>query len=168
MSLGMYEASVPVLVRLTRNLGNILEKGKAHFEAKKVDPAVLLGTRLIPDMFSLNEQVQTVLMHVNWACSLLAGQEQRNFPRNPQMPYDELKKHLAETLAFAQSAKKEQIDGSADRQVKIVTPVRTIENTGRGMLLDFTLPNVYFHVATAYAILRHAGVDIGKRDYLAP
>src|SRR5262249_31054795 len=109
MALGMYDASIPVLIRLVKNLGNILEKGKAHFDAKKVDPAVLLGTRLVPDMFSLNEQVQTVLMHVNWACSLLSGQEQKNFPRNPQMPYDELKQRVAEALALAQGVKKEQV-----------------------------------------------------------
>jgi hypothetical protein len=161
----MYDASVPVFVKMLGNLANILDKGKAYCEAKKVNPSVLINTRLIPDMFPLVEQVQVATRHVHWACALLAGQERPNLT-NTETTFEELKQRIATAVQFAQSFKKEQIDGSEDRHIKLVLALRTIELNGQSYLLHFAMPNFYFHVTTAYAILRHVGVEIGKRDFV--
>ncbi len=165
MSIGMYGASVPVFVKMLGNLSNLLEKGKAFCEAKKVDPSVLLGMRLAPDMFPLTTQVQIATQHVHWACALLAGQERPHLEK-PEKTIEELQQRIKTALEFAQSFKPEQIDGSEGREVKLVLPLRTIEFKGQDYLNHFAMPNFYFHTTMAYAIMRHAGVQIGKLDFV--
>jgi hypothetical protein len=116
-------------------------------------------------MFPLVEQVQIATMHVHWACALLAGQERPNLAKT-ETTFEELKQRIATATEFAQSFKKEQIDGSEERPIKLVLPLRTLEFNGQAYLLHFAMPNFYFHAATAYDILRHAGVEIGKRDFV--
>ena len=161
----MYDASVPVFIARLGSLLKILDKAAAYCEAKKVDPAVLLGTRLTPDMHPLSSQIAMTTMHAHWACALLTGQERPNLP-NPDLTIDGMKKRVSDAIAYAQGFTAEQINGSEGRDVKIVFPARTLEFTGQAYLLNFALPNFYFHMTTAYAILREVGVDIGKRDFL--
>ena len=165
MPLGMYDASVTVFTRMLTNLSAMLDKAEAHAEAKKLDPAALLTARLYPDMYPLARQVQEATKHVHWACALLAGQEMPTL-QNTETGFKELKQRIAKALEFARSFKPEQINGSEDRKLVIKFPSRTVETKGQPFLLNMSLPNFYFHVTTAYAILRHNGVEIGKRDFL--
>ena len=167
MSLGMYQASVPVFIRMLSSLSAVLDKAEAHCTAKKIDPAALLTARLYPDMFPCARQVQEATKHVYWGCALLAGQERPDHP-NPETTFAELKQRVAKTIEFARGYKPEQIDGSEDRAVAIKFPTRTLEFKGQPFLLHFALANFYFHVTTAFDILRHSGVEIGKRDFLGP
>lgn len=164
MSVGMYNAFVPVFIKMLGNMSKILDKAAAHCEAKKIPPAVLLGTRLTPDMYPLVQQVQVATMHVHWACALLTGQERPTLP-NTEATFEDLKKRVDTAIAFAQSFKAEQIDGSEAREVKIVFPSRTLEFTGQNYLFNFTIPNFYFHYSMVYAILRQAGLSVGKTDF---
>ena len=165
MSLGMYGASVPVFVKMLGNLSKLLDKGKAFCEAKKIDPSVLLGMRLAPDMFPLTTQVQIATQHVHWACALLAGHERPTLEK-PEKTFEELQQRIKTAIDFAQSFTAAQIDGSEERDIKLVLPLRTIEFKGQGYLNHFAMPNLYFHTTTAYAIMRHAGVPIGKLDFV--
>jgi len=167
MSLGMYQASVPVFTRMLTALSGVLGKAEAHVEARKLDPAALLTARLYPDMFPLARQVQEATKHVHWGCALLAGQEMPSHP-NTETSFAELKQRIARTIDFARGYKPEQIDGSEDRAVAIKFPTRTLEMKGQPFLLHFAMPNFYFHATTAYDILRHNGVEVGKRDFLGP
>lgn len=165
MAIGMYGASVPVFIRMLGNLSKLLDKGKAYCEAKKIEPSVLLGMRLAPDMFPLTTQVQIATQHVHWACALLAGQERPHLEK-PEKTFEELQQRIQTATAFAQSFKSDQIDGSEERDIKLVLPLRTIEFKGQAYLNNFAMPNFYFHTTTAYAIMRHAGVPIGKLDFV--
>ena len=165
MSIGMYGASVPVFVKMLGNLSKLLDKGKAFCEAKKIDPSVLLGMRLAPDMLPLTAQVQFATQHVHWGCALLAGNERPNLEK-PEKTIEELQQRIATAISFAQSFKPAQIDGSEERDIKLVLPLRTIEFKGQAYLNNFAMPNFYFHTTTAYAIMRHAGVPIGKLDFV--
>ena len=167
MSLGMYQASVPVFLRILNALTGVLTKAEAHVEAKKLDPASLLTARLYPDMFPMARQVQEVTKHVRWACALLAGEEMPS-NANPETSFGELKQRIATEIEAAKSYKPAQIDGSEERQIQLKFPARTLEFKGQQYLLHFALPNFYFHATTAYDILRHNGVEVGKRDFLGP
>ncbi|HTH95670.1 MAG TPA: DUF1993 domain-containing protein [Rhodocyclaceae bacterium] len=166
MSLSLYQASVPVFIRSLENLSHILEKGAAHAEAKKIDPAVLIGARLFPDMFALARQVQIVSDTVKGACARLAGVDIPSWP-DTETTFPELQQRIAKTIDFLRSLKPEQIDGGD--QKPIVLPTRSkgdIHFTAQSYLLNHAFPNFFFHVTTAYGILRHNGVEIGKWDYL--
>ena len=165
MSLSMYQASVPVFVRLVTALSKILDKASAHAEAKKIDPNALLGARLFPDMYPLVKQVQTVSDFAKNCAGRLAGIEIPKFADN-EASFEELKERLAKTLTFLNSLKPEQVDGSEDRTISFKMGQRDVSMTGREYLLATSMPNFYFHLTTAYAILRHNGVEIGKRDFL--
>ena len=165
MPLGMYDASVTVFTRMLTNLSAILDKAEAHVEARKIDPATLLTARLYPDMYPLVRQVQEATKHVHSSCALLAGQEMPNLP-NTETTFKELKLRIAKALEFARSFKPEQINGSEEKNLVIKFPSRTLEIKGQPFLLNMSLPNFYFHVTTGYAILRHNGVEIGKRDFM--
>ncbi len=167
MPLGMYEASITIFTRMLTNLSAILDKAEAHVEARKIDPAALLTARLYPDMYPLARQVQEATKHVHWACALLAGQEMPNLP-NTETSFKELKLRVTKAMEFARSFKPEQINGSEEKNLVIKFPSRTVETKGQPFLLNMSLPNFYFHVTTAYAILRHNGVEIGKRDFIGP
>jgi uncharacterized protein len=165
MTISMYQATVPVMQRSLANLVAILEKGAAHAEAKKIDPAVLVASRLYPDMFPLSKQVQIASDISKGGAARLAQVEPPAFEDN-ETTFAELIERLRKTIAFLGTLKPQQIDGSEDRTVTWQTRTATKSMQGQPYLLNHVLPNVFFHVATAYDILRHNGVEIGKQDFL--
>ena len=167
MTLSMYEASIPVFQRALINLSAILTKAAAHAEAKKFDPVVLVNARLAPDMLPLSRQIQIAVDHARGAAARLAGVE-RPPVADTETTRDELQARIASTLAYIGTFAPAQIDGSEAREITL--PLRTgeVKLKGQPYLLHFALPNFWFHVTTAYAILRHNGVDIGKLDFLGP
>jgi hypothetical protein len=166
MSISMYKASAPVFVQFLTSLSEILDKTAAHAEAKKLDPAVLLNARLFPDMFPLVRQVRAVTDHAINACAKLADAEAPTFS-NTEASIPELKERIAKAIDFIKGLKPSQIDGTEDKAITFVFPNgNKREFTGQGLLLNFCLPNFYFHAATAYDILRHCGVEVGKRDFM--
>lgn len=167
MSLSMYDASIPVFIRMFTNLSTILDKAVAHAEAKKIDPSVLVNARLAPDMFPLARQIQSASDSAKGAAARLGGVENPSFP-DTETSFAELQERIAKTVAFLKSVERAQIDGSEERPVVLKTRAAELNFTGMNYLLGFALPNFYFHVVTAYDILRHNGVEVGKRDYLGP
>lgn len=165
MSLSMYQASVPVFIRMLNNLSAILKKGEALAQAKKIEPAVLVNARLYPDMFPLTRQVQIATDQVKGCVSRLAGQEPPSFPDTEQT-FAELYARIDKTTAHLKSFKPAQIDGSEERPIELKQRTGTIHTKGREYLLERVYPNFFFHVTTAYNILRHNGVEIGKGDFL--
>lgn len=165
MSLSMYQASVPVFIRALTNLSAILKKGDAYAQAKKVEPAVLVNARLFPDMFALVRQVQIASDTAKGCAARLAGQEPPSFADQEQT-FAELYARLDKTIAFLKTLKPAQIDGSEERAIELKMRDRTVHTKGREYLLERALPNLFFHVTTAYGILRHNGVEIGKKDFL--
>lgn len=165
MSISMYLATVPPILRSLSNLREILGKAAAHAEARKIDPSVLVNARLYPDMFPLSRQVQIASDMAKGAASRLAGLEPPKYEDN-EATFAELVARLDKTIALLESIKPEQIDGAEERDIVIPMRDRTLTFKGLPYLLDYVQPNVYFHVATAYAILRHNGVEIGKKDFL--
>ena len=167
MTISMYQASVPVFVRMLKNLDAILDKGKAHAEARKIAANVLPASRLIADMFPLSRQVQIACDHAKGAVARLAGVDIPKHEDNEQT-FEELQARIAKTVAFVETFTAAQIDGSEERDIVYPTSSRgDLKFKGADYLLGFALPNFYFHVVTAYDILRANGVDIGKRDFLA-
>ena len=165
MQISMYRASVPVLARALRNLASVLRKGEAHATARNVDPAVLLGYRLAPDMFPLTRQVQIASDTAKGCVARLAGVDVPSYP-DDETTFAQLLARIDRTIAFIEGFQPAQIDGSEDRSVTLKMRTGEINFQGLPYLFEFVLPNVYFHSTTAYAILRHCGVDLGKRDFL--
>jgi hypothetical protein len=165
MSLSMSQASIPVFVQLLTAASNVLDKAAAHAEAKKIDPSVLLATRIFPDMFPLSRQIQIATDQAKGGAARLAGLEVPKYEDN-EKTIDDLKARIAKTIAFVQSIDAAKIDGTEDKDLKI--PLGPTERAfkGQAYLINFVLPNFYFHLTTAYNILRHCGVEIGKRDFL--
>ena len=165
MSLNMYQASIPVFIRMLGNLSTILDKALAHAEAKKIDPAIFINARLTPDMFPLSRQVQIATDMVKGCAARLAGIEVPSYEDN-ETTFADLQARIAKTVTFLQSVSDGQINGSEDRTVTLKLRDKEISFLGQPYLLDFVLPNFYFHITATYAILRHNGVEIGKMDYL--
>jgi len=165
MSLSMYQASVPAFLQMLNSLSAILEKAEAHALSRKIEPSVLLNTRLTPDMFPLVRQVQLVTDFAKGAAGRLAGVELPKYD-DTETSFAELKARIAKTADFLHSLKPAQIDGSETREITIPIGGQPYKFTGQNYLIKFALPNFYFHHTTAYAILRQCGVEIGKRDYL--
>ena len=165
MKISMYQASAPRFANMLRNLSTLLDKGQAHCEARKIDPAVMGGMRLIADMFPLSRQVQVACDTAKGAVARLAGVD---IPKHEdtEQTFAELKQRIAKTIDFILSVPAGKIDGSEDRQVTLRLGGREVAFTGIQYLLGFAYPNFYFHVTTAYDILRANGVDLGKRDYI--
>ena len=165
MTISMYQASAPRFANTLRNLSAILDKAQAHAEAKKIDPAALNQARLFPDMFPFTRQVQIACDTAKGAVARLAGLEVPKH-EDTEQTFAELKARIAKTLDFIESIGAGKIDGSEDKE--IVLQMRSGERRLKGMqyLLGSAYPNFYFHVTTAYNILRHNGVEIGKRDFL--
>lgn len=161
----MYSMSVPVFVKTLGNLSTILDKTAAYAEAKKVDPAVLLSARLFPDMFPLTKQVQIACDFAKGTVSRLAGQEPPKYDDN-ETTIAELKARIARTVVFVQSFSAEQLAGSETRDVSMKIRDQTLTFKGQPYLAHLALPNFFFHAATAYDILRHSGVELGKRDFI--
>lgn len=165
MALTMYQASVPVLVRMLTNLRAILEKAAAHAEAKKIDPAVLLGSRLFPDMFPLARQVQIASDMAKSCAARLAGAEVPRY-EDKEATFPELLARIDKTVAFVKNFSPDQINGSEEKAISFNTPRGALNFKGLPFLNGFVMPNFYFHCATAYNILRHDGVELGKQDFL--
>ena len=163
--ISMYQACIPTIVRALGSLADILEKAGAHAEAKKFDPAVLVNSRLYPDMFPLSRQVQLASDSAKGGASRLA-QVQPPAYEDTEATIPELVARLRKTIAYLQTLKPEQIDGSEDRTVSWQSRSTTKSMQGQPYLLHHVLPNVFFHVTTAYNILRHNGVEVGKQDFL--
>jgi len=163
----MYSISVPVFVRGLGNLSTILDKAAAHAEARKFDPAVLLASRLFPDMFPLTRQVQIACDFAKGPVSRLAGKEPPKFDDN-ETSIPELQARIARTVAFVQEFKPEQLAGSETREIQLKIRDQTITVAGLPYLLNMAMPNFYFHATTTYNILRHNGVELGKRDFIGP
>ena len=165
MTISMYQASAPRLANSLKNLSEILDKAAAHAEAKKIDPSVLLQSRLYPDMLPLLRQVQIASDNAKGAVARLAGVEVPKYEDTEETIVD-LKQRLAKTIDFVSSVKPAQIDGSEEKDIHLKLGPREVTFKGMQYLLGFALPNFYFHVVTAYDILRHNGVEIGKRDFI--
>jgi len=165
MSLSMYQASIPVFQRTLGTLDKILDKAAAYAEERKIDPAVLLSARLYPDMFALTRQVQIATDHAKGAAARLAGVAVPSF-EDSEKTFPELKVRIGKTLSFIATLKPGQIDGSEGRDIRLKAGPRELTFKGQDYLLFFALPNFYFHATTAFAILRHNGVPIGKLDFL--
>lgn len=167
MQISMYRASVPVFARNLRNLASILAKAEAHAAERRIDPSVLLNYRLAPDMFPLTRQVQVASDQAKGCVSRLAGVEIPVY-EDRETSFGELIARLDKCIAYLECFKPGQLDGTEDKTV--VLKLRSIELTLDGLryLLEYAHPNVYFHCTAAYAILRHCGVDIGKKDFIGP
>ena len=165
MPISMSQASAPRFVHMLNNLSAIMKKAQAHCEAKKIDPLVLTSARLYPDMFAFARQVQICCDTAKGAVARLAGVE---IPKHEdtEKSFEELQGRIAKTLEFMASVKPAQIDGSEEKDIVIKTPTRELNFKGTQYLLGFAWPNFYFHAATAYDILRHNGVELGKPDFL--
>ncbi len=168
MSISMHEASVGVFVPFLHNLSGLLDHAASYAEAGKIDPAVLLNMRLYPDMYNLAQQVAEANRHAVIACALLAGREPPDFAElRPDL--SELKARLAAGIAFVESLPRGEIDAAAEREVTFhFRNGLGRKFSGRSLLLTFSVPQFFFHLATAYDILRHAGVELAKKDFLGP
>lgn len=164
--MNIHDASVPVFIHFLRSLSAILKKGEAHCAAKKIDPAVMLNMRLAPDMFPLTRQVQIASDAAKGAGARLAGIPVPSFP-DEEKTFDELQARISKTIDFLSGLSKDQFSDGETRPISLKAGGRDLNFTGAAYLETWAKPNFYFHAATAYAILRHGGVELGKSDYLA-
>lgn len=167
MSLSLYEASVPVFVRTLNNLSAILEKGRAFADEKGIAPSELIGARLIEDMDPLPAQIQRASDAAKLAVIRLADLAPVPM-EDKEQSFDELQARIAATIAVLEGVSADAMDGRENAQVELKTPKGTLYFTARDYLLGFALPNFFFHVTAAYALLRMKGVPVGKLDYLGP
>ena len=165
MTISMYQASAATFIHKLSNLAAILEKAAAHAEAKGFDGRVLVNSRLFPDMLPLSSQIQIATDGVKGGVARLAGQQPPKYEDN-EGTLPELVERVRKTIAYIKTFTPEQIDGSEERAITLQVGKHTLHFAGLPYLLDFVTPNFYFHITTAYNILRHNGVEIGKRDYL--
>jgi len=167
MTTSLYQTSIPAFVKSLTALSAILDKMAADASARNVSPDVLLATRLFPDMFPLSRQIQLATDHSNNAAARLGGGEAPKFS-NDEVSFDQLKARLAASIAFQKSVTAAQTEGADDKEFGIRRGGETRPMSGRDYVVHFALPSFYFHVTTAYAILRSCGVPLGKNDYLGP
>ncbi|WP_310632522.1 DUF1993 domain-containing protein [Paraburkholderia sp.] len=165
MSITLYQASVPVLTRGLANLQNIIGKAQAHAAEKQIDPTVFTAARLFPDMLPLLRQIHIATDTAKGCAARLAGVEAPKF-EDVEVTFDELHARIQKTIDYLNTFKPEQIDGNEEKTITLKMRSGPIEFTGLSYLLSFVLPNFFFHVTTAYDILRHNGVELGKLDYL--
>ena len=166
MTFSVYQACVPVLVQTLKGVAAVLDKAEAYATERKLDPAVVLQTRLYPDMYAFTRQVQIVSDSAKGAMGRLTGNDVPSWPDH-DASFAELKARVAKTLDYVQSFKPEQFDGAEDREVVLKTPGEPMKFTGQGYLTSFVLPNVLFHASMAYALMRGLGVPVGKFDFMA-
>ncbi|HEY4091100.1 MAG TPA: DUF1993 domain-containing protein [Luteibacter sp.] len=165
MSITMYQITVPVLVRALMNLSGVLKKGADHAKERNIAEEVLLNTRITPDMFPLIRQVQIATDMAKGAGYRLAGEEAPKMEDN-ETTFEQLQARIASVIGMLNGFKPEQIDGSENRDIVLKMRSGEMHFQGQPYLLDFVLPNVYFHCTTAYAILRGVGVVLGKSDFI--
>lgn len=161
----MYDATIPPLKRTLTNLSVVLKKAQDHAEAKKIEPSVLVTARLFPDMYPLSRQVQIATDVSKAAAARLAGVDVLKY-EDTETTFDDLQARIAKTITFLDSIKPEQFENAESRAITINAGGRTLDFIGQQYLLNWVNPNVYFHVTTAYDILRNNGVELSKRDYL--
>jgi len=166
MSLSMYAATVPPFRSMLKNLSAILAKAEAHCEAKKIDPNAFLAARLYPDMLPFTAQVQIASDNVKGAAGRLSGAEIPKF-EDSEKTFAELQARIDKTIAFLDTLQASQFEGAEGRDIVLQLRDRKLEFKGADYLLQWAIPNIYFHITTAYALLRHGGVEIGKRDYMS-
>ena len=166
MTLSMYQASVPVFVRALSNLTHVLKKGEAHAKGKGVTDEVLLQTRLIPDMLPLIKQIQIACDMAARGAARLAGEEPASFEDN-ETTLEQIYARIDKAIAYVKGFKAAQIDGSEQRAIQLKMRSGEMNFTGQEYLFGFVIPNLYFHCTTTYVILREAGVDLGKTDFIA-
>lgn len=165
MTISMYETSIPVFVRVLRNMSDVLAKGVADAASRKIDESVFVNARLAPDMYTLARQVQIATDIVKGGAARLAGAEVPRWEDN-EATFAELQARIAKAVDFVQGFGAAQIDGSEERDITFRLAGQDAHFKGLRYLLDFVLPNLYFHATTTYAILRHNGVEVGKMDFL--
>lgn len=165
MSLSMYQASIPRFINALNNLSAILDKAQAHVDAKKLDETALTGFRLYPDMFPMARQILIASDTAKGLAARLAGVDIPVY-EDTEKTLAELKARIAKTVAFLQTFKPEQIDGTENKEIVIRRGDKETRYSGMQFLLGHAIPNLYFHITTAYNILRHNGIEIGKRDFL--
>ena len=164
--MSFHDAVVPAYLQMLNSVTGLLTKAEAHCEAKKIDPSVLLGSRLFPDMLPLSRQIQLVTDFATKGCARLTQSEVPSTP-DTETNFAQLKQRLAKTIDYVKSFKPEQFEGAEARDVTFPTgPDKTTTLKGQQFLSAFSLPNFYFHCATAHGILRHNGVEVGKRDFM--
>lgn len=165
MTLSIYDISVPVLKRGLTNLSAHLKKAEASAEDRKIDPSVFLAARLAPDMHPLSRQVQIASDGAKGGVARLTATDAPSFP-DTETTFAELHERIAKTVAYLDTLKPEQFDGAQTREIVLKTPMGDFPFTGQSFALTFMLPNFFFHLTTAYNILRHNGVSIGKMDFI--
>ncbi|MFM9992267.1 MAG: DUF1993 family protein [Burkholderiaceae bacterium] len=165
MAISMYHASVPQFKKMLVNLSAILIKAETHSSNKKIDQKVVLGSRLFLDMFALTKQVQITCDQAKNGLARLACVDIPKFEDN-EATFTELQERISKTIHFLDALKPEQMEGSADKEIKFSIGEWKFEFIGDQYLLTWIIPNFYFHITTAYNILRHNGVDVGKTDFL--
>lgn len=165
MSLSMYQISIPVFRRMLTNLTGILDKAEAHATTKKIEPDVLINARLAPDMFPLKRQIQLASDMAKGAACRLAGAEIPKWEDN-EASFADLKARLKKTIDYLAGLKPAQIDGSETRDINLTIAQKPVTLKGQAYLLTHAFPHFFFHVTTAHDILRHNGVEVGKRDYI--
>jgi hypothetical protein len=161
----MYQASVPEFVRMLTNLSGLLDKAQAHAEAKKFDSTVYLGLRLFPDMLPFTRQVQIACDAAKLCCARITGADAPKF-EDKEASIAELKTRIANTIAYLKTVAPAQLDGTEDKDVVIKLGGEDVTFKAQAYLLHFAHPNLYFHITTAYNLLRHNGVEVGKMDYI--
>jgi uncharacterized protein len=165
MSLSMHSASVPVFVRMFTNALTWLDKAQAHAEARKFDTANYLGLRLAPDMLPFTRQIQIATDQAKGCVARLAGVEIPKWEDN-EASFDDLRSRIRRLIDYVQGFAPAQIDGTDAKEIVLQMRAGEVRFTGEDYLKHAVLPNVYFHLTTTYALLRHAGVELGKRDFL--
>ena len=167
MTASMYQSSVPVFIFGLNNLSAILTKAEAYAAAKKIDPSVLINARLYPDMLPLSRQVQITTDVIKGGVARLAGIEVPSFP-DVETTFPELQDRIKKTITFLQSVNAKQVDGTEAKAIALKVGPNELKFEGYKYLTHFVVPNFYFHISIAYAILRHNGLDVGKMDFLGP
>ena len=165
MAISMYDVSVPVFKRVLTNLGAVLQKAKAHAQERKIDESALLGARLYPDMFPLAKQVQIATDQAKGCAARLAGMEPPSYDDKEQT-FDELIARIGRTVDYLGGLEPKAFDGAATRELTRPVGGKPHKFVGINYLLQFSMPNVFFHATTAYDILRHNGVPLGKADFI--
>jgi hypothetical protein len=166
LAFSLYEISTPVMVRMLSNLSAILKKGEEFAVEKGIDPATLIESKLAPDMFPLSRQVQIACDVAKGCPARLAGLTPPSF-EDTETTFAQLRERVTKTIEYLATIDAGQIDGSEGKEIVLKFPNAELHYTGRDFVLTFVLPNVYFHITTTYALLRQAGVQLGKRDFLA-
>lgn len=165
MSISMYKATVPVFITMLTNLSAILKKADHYAESKKIEPSALINARLAPDMFTLARQIQIATDSAKGCAARLANMEIPSFP-DTETTFSQLHERLSKTISFLKTVHASEVDGSEERTISLKIAGREMNFKGQEFALHFALPNFYFHISMAYAILRHNGLEIGKKDYL--